>query len=102
MRGPFGSGTITVAEAAARDLAWCNEHRKTHRETDAAVKAHILPAFGDKQIAKLQTKQIRKQHRALATQAPRRRTAKGEVTDSAPSNRPKSRSRRAASRLTGR
>lgn len=78
VRGRVGPrGQVTVSEAATRYLAWYKEHRKAYRETEAAIKAHILPTFGDKPIERLQAREIREWHRALATHAPRRRTAIG-------------------------
>jgi integrase len=78
VHGRLGArGQSTVAEVATRYLAWYKEHRKAYRETDATIKAHILPAFGEKPIEKLQAKEIREWHRALATHARRRRSARG-------------------------
>jgi integrase len=78
VRGRVGDrAQVTVAEAVTRYLAWYKEHRKAYRETDAAIKAHILPTFGDLSIERIQAREIREWHRALATHARRRRTKKG-------------------------
>jgi len=68
---------VNANSPRTRYLAWYKEHRKAYRETDAAIKAHILPTFGEKPIETLQAREIREWHRALATHARRRRTKKG-------------------------
>jgi integrase len=77
MHGRVGQSQQTVAQAATRYLEWYKDHRKAYRETNAAIKAHILPTFGERPIERLQAREIREWHRALATHAPRLRTRKG-------------------------
>lgn len=91
-------GQVTVAEAATRYLAWYKEHRKAYRETEATIKAHILPTFGERQIGLLQAKEIREWHRTLATHARRRRTKKGarQQFGSKPTTEEQKRARRAS------
>lgn len=48
--GPETCKLPTVAEAAAHYLAWCKEHRKSYRETEATVNAHILPTLGNRLV----------------------------------------------------
>jgi len=68
---------LTVGDAAEHYLEWYKDHRKAYTETEATVKAHILPVFGNKLITDLTTLSIRKWHDKLATAAPRRRTRMG-------------------------
>lgn len=37
----------TLGEATTAYLAWYKEHRKSYRETEATVNAHILPTLGN-------------------------------------------------------
>jgi len=76
MHGRLDTGT-TVGEAATAYLEWYKDHRKAYRETEATIKAHILPVFGERRIADLKSKEIRDWHHKLGTQAPRKRTKKG-------------------------
>lgn len=77
VRGRVGSRGQTVADATTNYLNWFKEHRKAVRETESAIKAHITPTFGDTAIERLQAKEIREWHRALATHAVRKRSKKG-------------------------
>ena len=67
---------ITVAEAMA---AYVDDYLarggKAERDLRTAVKAHILPAFGDKQVADLTLTAIKGWHHALAMAPARLRTA---------------------------
>lgn len=69
---------VTVAEAAARYLAWFKEHKKSYRETESAVNVHILPHFGDKLLAELTAPEIRGWLETLASTPARRRTGMWE------------------------
>lgn len=69
---------VTVADAAARYLAWFKDHRKSYFETESAVNVHILPHFGDKLLAELTTPEIRAWLDALASSPARRRTGMWE------------------------
>lgn len=70
----------TVADVVEAYLAWLEAHRKptTVRESRYAARAHIIPAFGKLEIAKLTTAQIRRWHEALATAPARLRSGLGE------------------------
>lgn len=66
----------TVAEAAAHYLAWFKEHRKSYRETEATVNAHILPMLGSHLVTELSSKMIRQWQERIATQPARKRSSK--------------------------
>jgi integrase len=65
----------TVEEAVKHYLKWFKEHRKSYRETEATVNAHILPAFGKDLVTELTTPMIRRWHDHLATQPARKRSS---------------------------
>ena len=73
--GPETGKLPTVAEAAAHYLVWFKEHRKSYRETEATVNAHILPALGTHLISELTSKMIRHWLDRLATQPARKRSS---------------------------
>lgn len=73
--GPEVGKLPTVAEAAAHYLAWFKEHRKSYRETEATVNAHVLPALGSRLVTELTSKTIRQWHENLAAQAARKRSS---------------------------
>jgi len=66
----------TVAEAAAHYLAWFKEHRKSYRETEATVNAHILPMLGSHLVTELSSKMILQKSAEPATQPARKRSSK--------------------------
>jgi integrase len=66
----------SVAEASDRYLAWYREHRRAFRETEHAVRAHILPSLGDRQLSTLTTAHIRTWLERLATKPARIRTSR--------------------------
>ncbi|MFH1157949.1 MAG: tyrosine-type recombinase/integrase [Pseudomonadota bacterium] len=68
---------LTVGMASDRYLAWFKEHRKGYRETELAVKAHILPTFKDKLAVELTTKEIRDWLNKVAATPARKRSGKG-------------------------
>ncbi len=67
---------LTVYDAVQHYLAWYKEHRKAYVETNLTINAHILPNFGHRLISDLKTQEIKKWHNTLATQPPRKRTAR--------------------------
>lgn len=69
---------LTVNEATTRYLVWFKENRRSYRDTAFNVNAHILPAFGEKLVAELRTREIREWHEKLATVPPRKRTPMGQ------------------------
>jgi integrase len=64
-----------VAEIAAHYLAWFKEHRRSYRETEATVNAHILPTLGNHLATELTTKMIRQWQERIATQPARKRSS---------------------------
>jgi integrase len=77
--GPETGKLPTVAEAAAHYLKWFKEHRKSYRETEATVNAHILPTLGNHLVIELSSKMIRQWHELLATQPARKRSSKSSA-----------------------
>ncbi len=69
------SKPVTVKEAAQHYLEWYREHRKSYRETEATVNAHILPAWGDKLLMEATTPAIKRWHENLATTPARKRVS---------------------------
>jgi integrase len=104
-KGRPSLGPITVADAAQRYLAWYAEQRKALRETEHALRVHILPRLGDKLIAELTAPQIRTWLEGLAATPARVRTspfAKKQGYRKAPQTAEQKRARRAtANRILG-
>jgi integrase len=73
--GQVTSKLPTVEEPAKHYLDWFKEHRKSHRETEATVNAHILPTLGKHLVTELTTPMIRHWHNQLATQPARKRSS---------------------------
>ena len=69
----------TVQEAAERYLTWYRDHRKAVRETETAIKAHILPKLGERPIHDLSARELREWLNRLASKPPRRRTPQGKM-----------------------
>lgn len=67
---------ITVAEAAETYLAWYRDNRKAAKETESAIRAHILPGLGDARVADLTAAQIRAWHGKLAAKPARVRSGR--------------------------
>lgn len=65
---------VTMKEAAGHYLDWYREHRKSYRETEATVNAHILPAWGARLLMEVTTKEIKRWHEKLATTPARKRS----------------------------
>jgi len=74
------SGPYTVADAMRDYIAWYAAHRKALREVSAAVNAHILPALGDKPVARLTTAAIERWLIDIANTPARLRSRKGKPT----------------------
>jgi integrase len=69
---------LTVAGAAAQYMDWFRHNRKSIRDTELVINAHILPAFGDREISGLTSAEIRAWHEQLARNPARKRTGKGK------------------------
>jgi integrase len=69
----------TVREASEHYLAWYRFHRKAIRETETAIKAHILPRLGERPIQEIKARELREWLNRLAARAPRRRTRLGKA-----------------------
>lgn len=67
---------LTVADAAERYLAWYRDHRKAYRETEHALRVHILASLGEQKLASLTATQIRNWLEKVAAQPARVRTSK--------------------------
>ena len=67
----------TVENAVSDYLEWFGTHRKSLRETTLTCNAHILPALGEYEVAKLSTAIIRKWHEDLANAPARVRSKTG-------------------------
>ena len=50
---------LTISEAASRYLIWFRAHRRSFRETDLTIQAHILPELGDFLVDSISSTQIR-------------------------------------------
>jgi integrase len=90
---------LTVSEAADSYMTWYKDHRRAYDETDHTIKAHILPALGDKNIADLTSANIRAWLEKLASRPARLRTRKLSKRQSyrhAPTTQDEKRARRAS------
>ena len=69
----------TVARCMADYLAWYRVHRKPSgaRFAETSIAAHILPALGNVDCAKLTARRIQRWHEAIAATAPMARTRIG-------------------------
>ena len=70
-------GPYTVAMAAEEYLEWFRAHRRSYRATEYAINAHILPALGKMEVAKLTTARLRTWQSQLVTSPARVRTRRG-------------------------
>ncbi len=75
--GGIVKGPLTVKVAAEHYMEWFRLNRKSEKTTQANIDAHILPKWGDTQVAELTTKGLKSWLAALATKAARKRTKKG-------------------------
>lgn len=95
-RGIGVAADATVKQAAERYLGWFREHRKSVKETEHTINAHILPAFGDVKLADLTTPKLRAWLEALATRPAKVRSKKDEPKfRAAPKSADEKRARRA-------
>ncbi|UZR29772.1 tyrosine-type recombinase/integrase [Methylococcus mesophilus] len=69
---------LTVAEAAEHYMGWFRVHRKSFKDTERTISAHILPKLGAKQVHELTVRELRKWHEGLCTVPPRKRLKAGE------------------------
>lgn len=69
---------LTVDDAIHRYLDWFRDHRKSAKETESAIQAHITPHFGKKLVGDLKSREIREWLEKMATRPPRRRTPIGK------------------------
>jgi integrase len=76
---PEPAGPLTVAEVVRDYLEWTARHRRasTAREWRYMANAHLLPALGKLEVAKLTLARLRKWHERLAEQPGRLRTRRG-------------------------
>lgn len=72
--GSGKTGHLTVKQAAEHYLEWFRAHKKSAYSTEATIKAHILPNFGDHEVASLTADELKKWLRKLAEQPARLRT----------------------------
>jgi integrase len=77
---PEPSQALTVADVVNAYLDWTKKHRRstTAREWRYMANAHILPALGKLEVAKLTIARLRMWHEDLAEQPGRLRTRRGE------------------------
>jgi integrase len=73
------AGPFTVSLVLDAYLDWYALHRKALDATRSAIEAHIRPALGELEGAKLTTARIRHWHDQLAGQPARVRTRRGEM-----------------------
>lgn len=69
----------TVGDAITDYLAWYERHRKAYAEVKRRAEVEILPAFGSRKVADLDTASIRKWHEDLAHRPKRARGRTGEA-----------------------
>ncbi|MFO1324180.1 MAG: tyrosine-type recombinase/integrase [Burkholderiales bacterium] len=67
---------VTLKEAANDYLTWFRAQKKGVAMTESAIRAHILPAFGDREIATIKTHELRSWLEKLATKPARLRTSR--------------------------
>ena len=95
-RGIGVAADATVKQAAERYLEWFREHRKSVKETEHTINAHILPAFGDSKLADLTTPKLRTWLEALAARPAKVRSKKDKPKfRAAPKSADEKRARRA-------
>lgn len=77
--GLGSAGPYTVADAMRDYLAWYETHRKDIANARYRAESFVLPALGQREVAKLTPQAIRAWHEGLANTAPRLRTALGKA-----------------------
>jgi integrase len=97
------TGPYTVRHAVADYLDWFRATgRKSIKETEASVKAFILPRLGDDNVSSLSAAHLRKWHAEIAAAPPRLRTKPGKaqkVRDTAGDPEARRRRRATANRI---
>lgn len=73
-RATIAGKPVTVAAASDHYMGWFRESRRSVKETESTIRAHILPTLGDKLLMDLDTIAIRRWHERLATTPARKRT----------------------------
>jgi integrase len=68
----------SVGQAIDDYLAWFQEHRKSIKETEAMIKAHIRPALEERPVASLTAEDLKAWRDKLARQHARKRTSRGK------------------------
>ncbi len=71
-------GVYTVGKAIEDYLAWYKIHRKAYKQTKYVIDAHIRTKFGNKEISKLTTHEIREWFEKMISVPPRKRTQKNK------------------------
>jgi len=74
---PDASEPYIVGKALDDYMVWFRRHRKSVRDTERAIEAHIRPALGNVEIGKLSPAMIRDWHHKLADRPARLRTKCG-------------------------
>jgi len=74
--GLMPTGKYTVKDAINDYGQWYRNHRKSWKQLEPQINAHILPALGDIEVSKLTTRKIEDWLYNLAKTPPRRRTSK--------------------------
>ncbi len=75
-RGIGLAGDASVKQAAERYLEWFRQQRKSVRETEHVINAHILPALGDLKLEAVAAPRLRAWLDALASQPAKLRSSK--------------------------
>jgi integrase len=75
--GEQSAAPYTVGQALDDYMAWFRQHKKSARELEWTINAHIQPAFGKIEIASLTTAAIRDWHCRIAQAPARLRTGNG-------------------------
>jgi integrase len=77
-KGHMPGKEITVNEAAGSYLDWYRDHRRASKETESAIRAHILPALGDHKVGDLTAPQLRAWLEKIAKAPARIRSGKSK------------------------
>lgn len=88
----------TVADATAHYLDWFRANKKSIASTEAAINAHILPAFGAKRVDEITRAQFKSWLQKLARTPARKRAKAGDAQQyrAAPTTDDEIRARRAS------
>lgn len=74
--GHLPTGKYTVKDAIDDYARWYQIHRKSWKQLQPQINAHILPGLGDIEVSKLTTRKINDWFYKLAETPPRRRTSR--------------------------